>query len=84
MSRVSSISHGSWRTADDAISDVATIAEFSAMEENNHPHAAQCWHGGIDPILQLHRTPDREVDASPSTHAAWEYAASLSRNSAHS
>ena len=24
------------------------------------------------------------MDASPSTHAAWEYAASLSRNSAHS
>ena len=60
------------------------LRNFQRWKKATTPMLLNADTGEVDPILQLHRAPDREVDASPSTHAAWEYAASLSRNSAHS
>ena len=57
---------------------------FQRWKKTTTPMLLNADTGELIPFSSDTAPLDREVDASSSTHAAWEYAATLSRNSAHS
>ena len=59
-----------WGKEHGTIREMATIMEFSALEEGHNTDVTQCRNRGTDPSVQLYRSSGRQVDAPPSTYTA--------------